>query len=166
MCRHAIKVLTEGRETKLVKQIPDQYVLKRWTKNARLENVVQDMHGHEIEENPRLKQDSRYRFLCYKLTQIAARASKSDKAYELAVMKADELIKMVEDVLCLEINGDKHEKNQFENVLNDCSNDVNVVNAKGFKKKEATHQGKRRVKGRFENEISNSKRKPAQVRQF
>lgn len=79
-------------------------------------------------------------------------------------MKVDDLAKMVEDVLLLEINCYKHEEDQLENVLNDCFNDVNIVNAKKLKKKEATHQGKCRAMGHFENEISNSKRKSALVR--
>lgn len=32
LCRHAIKVMAEGRETKLTKQITDQYVLKEINK--------------------------------------------------------------------------------------------------------------------------------------
>lgn len=51
-------------------------------------------------------------------------------------MEANQLAKMVEDVLRLEINDDKHEEDQLENVwkdCSDCSNDVNVANAKGFK---------------------------------
>ena len=55
LCRHCIKVMIEGKETTLIKKILEQYVLERWTKNARVDNVLEDMHGHQIVENPRLK---------------------------------------------------------------------------------------------------------------
>ncbi|XP_020251117.1 protein FAR1-RELATED SEQUENCE 5-like [Asparagus officinalis] len=163
LCRHCIKVMTEGRETTLIKKIPEQYILERWTKNARVDNVVQDMHGHEIVENPRLKQTSRYRSLCSKFVRLASRASESEKTYEAIDMEADKLVKMVEDMLRVEINGEKDVEDEAPNVLVDCSNNVTVVNAKGFKKREATHRGKRRVKGGFEAQLSKNKNKLAQV---
>ena len=161
LCRHAIKVMLEGRETTLIKKIPDQYILKRWTKNARVDNFVEDMHGQEIVEDPRLKQNSRYRILCSKLVQSASRASENEKAYEIAIKEADKLSKMLDDLLRLEINSDKDVGQQDQNVLADCSN---IVKAKGFKKREATHHGKRRAKGDFEAKISNNKKRSAKVK--
>ncbi|XP_020248768.1 uncharacterized protein LOC109826185 isoform X2 [Asparagus officinalis] len=161
--RHCIKVMTEGRETTLIKKIPEQYTLERWTKNARVDNIVQDMRGLEIVENPRLKQTSRYRSLCSKFVRLASRASESEKTYEALDMEADKLVKMVEDMLRVEINGEKDVEDEASNVLVDCTNNVAAVNAKGFKRREATHRGKRRVKGDFEAQLSKSKKKPAQV---
>ncbi|CAM8901653.1 unnamed protein product [Rhodiola kirilowii] len=138
LCRHCIKVMTEGRETTLIKKIPEQYVSERWTKNARVDNVVQDMHGQEIEENPKLKQTFRYGSLCSKFVRLASRASESEKTYEAVAMEADNLVKLVEDMLRVEINGDKEAEGEALNVLVDCSNDLTVLNVKGFKKREAT----------------------------
>ncbi|XP_004309336.1 PREDICTED: protein FAR1-RELATED SEQUENCE 1-like, partial [Fragaria vesca subsp. vesca] len=126
--------MTEGRETTLIKTIPEQYVLERWTKNARVDNVVQDMHGQEIVENPKLKQTSQYRSLCSKFVRLASRASESEKTYEAVDMEADNLVKLVENMLRVEINGDKEVEDEAPNVLVDCSNDVTAVNAKGFKR--------------------------------
>ncbi|KAL9669217.1 hypothetical protein QQ045_006760 [Rhodiola kirilowii] len=140
LCRHCIKVMTEGRETTLIKKITEQYVLERWTKNARVDNVVQDMLGQEIIENPTLKQTSRYRSLCSKFVRLASRASESEKTYEVVDMEADNLVKLVKDMLRVEINGDKEVEGEAPNVLVDCSNDLTVFNAKGFKKREATHR--------------------------
>ena len=52
ICSHIIKVL---KETLNIKEIPYRYILKRWTKHARAERV-QDMHGYEIQVDPKLQQ--------------------------------------------------------------------------------------------------------------
>ncbi|KAK2636055.1 hypothetical protein Ddye_030847 [Dipteronia dyeriana] len=56
LCSHIIKIL---RDALNIKEIPTQYILKRWTKQARVE-CVQDMYGSEIQE---LQQTCRYRSL-------------------------------------------------------------------------------------------------------
>jgi len=43
-----------------IKSLPTQYVLKRWTREAR-SGTIQDSHGRDIIENPRLDE-----ILCYK----------------------------------------------------------------------------------------------------
>ncbi|KAK2654571.1 hypothetical protein Ddye_014427 [Dipteronia dyeriana] len=80
LCSHVIKIL---RDAFNIKEIPTQYILKRWTKQARVE-CVQDIHGREIQEDPKLQQTCRYRSLCSIFTRISSRFSKSEKAYILA----------------------------------------------------------------------------------
>ncbi|KAK0577311.1 hypothetical protein LWI29_031140 [Acer saccharum] len=99
LCSYVIKVL---REAINVKDIPDQYVSKRWTKQARVE-CVQDMHGHEIQANPKLQQTYQYRSLCSIFTRISSKASESEKACNLAHEHASNLARLVEDILRLEI---------------------------------------------------------------
>ena len=43
-----------------IKSLPTQYVLKRWTREAR-SGTIQDSHGRDIIENPRLDEMLRYK---------------------------------------------------------------------------------------------------------
>ena len=56
ICSHIIKVL---KDTLNIKETPNQYILKRWTKHAMAE-CVQDMNGCEIQADPKLQQTCRY----------------------------------------------------------------------------------------------------------
>ncbi|KAI9162626.1 hypothetical protein LWI28_029049 [Acer negundo] len=137
LCSHVIKVL---REAMNVKDIPDQYILKRWTKQARAE-CVQDMHGHEIQANPKLQQTYQYRSLCSIFTRISSRASESEKAYNVAYEHASNLARLVEDILCLEIAGNVlkigHESQDVNLEVNSIQ-DSNLMKVKRLKKKESS----------------------------
>ena len=49
LCRHALK----GHDLMNIKLLSERYILKRWTQDAR-SGIVQDMHGKDIVENPKL----------------------------------------------------------------------------------------------------------------
>jgi hypothetical protein len=49
LCGHAFKVL----DLMNIKTLPPQYILKRWTREARYEDI-QDNHGRSIVENLKL----------------------------------------------------------------------------------------------------------------
>ena len=69
-CRHILKVL----DLKNFKLIPKKYILKRWTKVAKL-GCVENITGSTIEEDPKLAIKNRYRELsrnAIKLTTWAA----------------------------------------------------------------------------------------------
>ncbi|KAI9181587.1 hypothetical protein LWI28_016443 [Acer negundo] len=137
LCSHIIKIF---RDALNIKEIPTQYILKRWTKHARVE-CVQDMHGREIQEDPKLQQTCLYRSLCSIFTRISSRASESEKAYILANEHAINLTKLVEDILYLEMAGDNLEKDDgSQNVATevDCTQDSNVVKVNGLKNKETS----------------------------
>ncbi|XP_004295506.1 PREDICTED: protein FAR1-RELATED SEQUENCE 5-like [Fragaria vesca subsp. vesca] len=106
ICRHMIKVL---REVMQIKEVPEHYILKRWTKKSRAESV-QDMHGREIQADPKLQQASRYRSLCSTYIRISIRASEHEEAYKLAMTNAEKVAKEVEDLLRSEMN-DKVDEN-------------------------------------------------------
>jgi hypothetical protein len=158
LCRHTIKVL---REVMQIKEIPDNYILKRWTKKARAENV-QDMHGHEIQADPKLQQASWYRSLCFAYTRISSRASENEKSFKLAMTNAENLAKQIEDLLRSEMNADVDENDQrtqptpIEHPNNNA--DGNVVNAKGLKKRETSRGRKRRIKSKVEISMNKNKR--------
>ncbi|RHN75693.1 putative transcription factor FAR family [Medicago truncatula] len=56
LCSHALKVF----ELNDVKVIPDNYILKRWTREARF-GVVQDFRGKEVEGDPNLSRNRMFR---------------------------------------------------------------------------------------------------------
>ncbi|TXG69505.1 hypothetical protein EZV62_004440 [Acer yangbiense] len=153
---HAIKVL---RDIMNIKEIPDQYILKRWMKKARSE-CVQNMHGHKIQADPKLQQTSRYRSLCSIFTRISSRASESEKTYNLASEHASNLARLVEDILHLEINGNEHVKDQESedtNIVMECTQNDSLMKAKGLKKKE-TCRGRRRFKSSLEIALAKKKK--------
>ncbi|KAI9186774.1 hypothetical protein LWI28_020717 [Acer negundo] len=151
LCCHVIKVL---RESMNIKEIPIEYILKRWTKQARGDSV-QDINGREIQADPKLRQTFQYRSLCSIFTRISSRASENEKAYNLANVHVSNLAKQVEDLLRLEIDGNIHEKDiedQDVAVEVECTQDPNLVKAKESKKKE-TSRGRRRFKSDLEKGI-------------
>ncbi|XP_028112052.1 protein FAR1-RELATED SEQUENCE 5-like [Camellia sinensis] len=100
LCSHCLKIL---KETLKFKEIPSQYILKRWTKKARAENV-KDRCGHDIKVDARLRQTSRFRSLMAIFRVVACRASESEKTYNLPVEKADDLIANIESMLSAKFN--------------------------------------------------------------
>ena len=56
LCAHALKVLNLMN----IKSLPTQYVLKRWTREA-CSGTIQERHGRDIIENPRLDEMLRYK---------------------------------------------------------------------------------------------------------
>jgi hypothetical protein len=56
LCAHALKVL----DLMNIKSLPPQYVLKRWTREAR-DGHIQDNQGRNIIENPMMGLMLRYR---------------------------------------------------------------------------------------------------------
>lgn len=59
LCCHALKVF----DVTDVKLVPDQYILKRWTKQAR-DGHVYDVKGNEIQGDAKLATTQRYRDIC------------------------------------------------------------------------------------------------------
>lgn len=69
-----------------IKVVPDQYILKRWTKQAR-SGCVYDAKGNEVEGDVKLVATQRYREICPLLVRIATEASGSQEAYSLFYVK-------------------------------------------------------------------------------
>ncbi|CAL5444048.1 unnamed protein product [Camellia sinensis] len=150
LCSHCLKIL---RERLKFKEIPSQYILKRWTKKARSENV-KDRCGHDIQVDVRLYQTSRYRSLMAIFRSVACRAFESEETYNLTVEKADELIADIETMLCAKFNmpcsDTIQEESPPESFEVDGVADKNVVQANGLKRRECTSKGWRRRKGGLE----------------
>ena len=69
LCGHTIKIL----DLMNIKSLPAQYILKRWTREAR-SGTVQDNQGRNIIENPKLDDMLRYRYMTRKFLNLAHRA--------------------------------------------------------------------------------------------
>jgi hypothetical protein len=65
-----------------VKQLPDQYVLKRWTREA-CHGIVQDNVGRKVSEDPKLDATHCYKFLSHRFISLASHAAKYEETFEL-----------------------------------------------------------------------------------
>ncbi|GMP83698.1 hypothetical protein CsSME_00037519 [Camellia sinensis var. sinensis] len=157
VCQHCLKVL---REIINAKDLPAQYILKRWTKKARAE-TVKDRRGYDVKADVKLHQSDRYRSLMNMFRAIASRAAESEETYHLSLAKGEELSVMVEDKLSVHTFG-QVEITEFRNSsANTCpqSDEVDCpIQAKGLKKRQATTKGRRRIKGGMEKYIAKKKR--------
>ncbi|XP_075088489.1 protein FAR1-RELATED SEQUENCE 4-like [Nicotiana tabacum] len=88
LCCHAIRVLDV---MKGVSRISTEYILDRWTKNAKGVNI-KEVNEQEIEiKDPKLITMNRYRVLCPIFVRMVAKASETDDGYKVAVACANEL---------------------------------------------------------------------------
>ncbi|XP_028082883.1 protein FAR1-RELATED SEQUENCE 5-like [Camellia sinensis] len=101
VCRHCLKVF---REIINAKDLPAQYIRKRWTKKARAESV-KDRRGYDVKVDVKLHQSDRYRSLMNIFRAIANRAVESEETYHLSLAKGEELSVMVEDKLSVHTCG-------------------------------------------------------------
>nr|XP_048321706.1 protein FAR1-RELATED SEQUENCE 5-like [Ziziphus jujuba var. spinosa] len=90
LCSHALKVLS----SKDIKKIFIQYILKRWTKSAKLGNS-EFVFANTINEDPKVSLARRYKDLCRLQTQVATKAAETEETYKIA---RTALAKILEDV--------------------------------------------------------------------
>ncbi|KAF7818946.1 protein FAR1-RELATED SEQUENCE 5-like [Senna tora] len=80
-----------------IMHVPDQYILKRLTKDAR-SGVIMDFKGNEVVEDPKLARTMRYRQLCLKQIKLSSDAADFEQAFLLVDKAVDELIKQVAEL--------------------------------------------------------------------
>ncbi|XP_058216650.1 protein FAR1-RELATED SEQUENCE 9-like [Rhododendron vialii] len=90
LCSHALKVLSSNH----VMRIPEKYILKRWTKNAKSGSTTTCAWTSLIED-PKAMMGRRYKELCRLCTQLATRAAETEETYNIAL---DCLKKVAEEV--------------------------------------------------------------------
>lgn len=93
LCSHALKVLDHQN----IKVLLPYYILKRWTKDARILSYGES-HSH-VEDDNRKVLATRYKDLCRNIIKISARAAESDPAYEFAARQLDEVMQGIERIL-------------------------------------------------------------------
>ncbi|KAJ7975671.1 Protein FAR1-RELATED SEQUENCE 5 [Quillaja saponaria] len=98
LCSHALKVL----DYRNIKVVPSQYILKRWTKDARL-GCMRKVSEYAMQDNPKMIMASRYKDLCQRILKVSARASESEEAYQFAARQLDEVMEGIEEILTKKI---------------------------------------------------------------
>ena len=78
LCCHFLKVF----DFLDIKTIPDMYILKRWTKEAK-SGCILDNRRTNVEEDVNLTATQWYRRLCPKLVQLTSRAADNEEAFSL-----------------------------------------------------------------------------------
>jgi len=90
LCSHALKVL----DLMNIKSLPPQYVLKRWTREART-ITVQDNQGRNIIENPNMDAMLRLKYMSHKFLNLAHQAANSPECTMLVDSTLDILGKQI-----------------------------------------------------------------------
>ncbi|KAG6640890.1 hypothetical protein CIPAW_09G035500 [Carya illinoinensis] len=88
LCSHALKIL----DVMDIKVLPEKYILKRWTKEAKNESV-QDFNGHDIITDTNLEVTTRYKSLCPLYVKLISRAAECEEAYMLTLENYKEIIR-------------------------------------------------------------------------
>ena len=99
LCCHALKIL----DINNIKKIPEQYVLNRWTVDAKVVHIKSNSETHE---DPKTKLSKRRKELCRMYIHLATRAAESDETYFLAVNNAEKLAEDVEKSLKIKADSD------------------------------------------------------------
>ena len=123
MCSHILKVLDE---MKIKLMIHEQFILKRWTKNARA-RIVLDIHECEGQSDPKLEMRACYRNLCTTYVRLMGKAAESKEASNFLLSHANELDAKVEEYLKIE---------------NRVIKSTCTIQAKGLKRREVLHERK------------------------
>ncbi|EMS59554.1 hypothetical protein TRIUR3_01195 [Triticum urartu] len=130
-----------------IKHIPQQYILKRWTIDAKVLDITSNCNLHEDRKTILTK---RYKELCRMFIQIAARAAESEESYLMAANYMQRIAEEVEK--CLKHRSDPDIGNSVCSQVAD-SNNITTTSSeqnerptkpKGMKVKEKTARGSNR----------------------
>lgn len=94
LCAHALKVL----DLMNIKLLPNHYLLKRWTREAK-SGTIQDTKGRDIIEDPKLDAMLRYKFVSHKFHDFASEAASDPECILLVDNALDILAKQVREKL-------------------------------------------------------------------
>ena len=160
MCSHILKVLDE---IKIKLMIPEQFILKRWTKNARV-GVVLDSHECEVQSDPKLEMRARYRNLCTTYVRLMGKAAESKEASNFPISLASELDAKLEEYLNIE-----SQSKTLTPSSTACENQVVkstcTIQAKGLKRREVS-RGRKQLKGCLEKGTKKNRSKKIQTLTF
>ena len=92
LCCHILKVY----ELRNVKEIPPQYFLKRWSKDAKSGSIDD---GFNFDNDTESSVPERYAALCRLFYKIAAKAAANAETFALVTSQSDQLIEGVERTL-------------------------------------------------------------------
>ncbi|XP_020202364.2 protein FAR-RED IMPAIRED RESPONSE 1-like [Cajanus cajan] len=139
-----------------VKSVPEQYILKRWTKLARSVSLPNVSVRHVVED-AQLTSTQRRRDICPRLMRIVDEACRSQETYTLLSKVTDLLDKEMLEFQNKQVSNTQ--VNEFlSNVIEIARNNDGSTQVKGFKKKEG-RKGSKRLKGWVERQLSKRKKK-------
>ncbi|QHO30093.1 Protein FAR1-RELATED SEQUENCE [Arachis hypogaea] len=81
--------------THAAQQIPAQYIMKRWTREAR-EMIVHDSDGKVVQSDTRADATARYKNICFKAIKLAARSSDFEVTSNFVEQVIEETYKKIE----------------------------------------------------------------------
>ena len=99
LCSHCLKIL----DINNIKHIPEQYILKRWTIDAKVLEITSNRNLHE---DLKARISNFYKDLCRMFIHIAARAAESDETCDMAAKCAEQLARDVEQSLIIRVDPD------------------------------------------------------------
>ncbi|XP_015934769.3 protein FAR1-RELATED SEQUENCE 5-like [Arachis duranensis] len=150
LCCHCLKVLNVWD----VKQIPAQYIMKRWTREAR-EMIVHDSDGKVVQSDTRADATARYKNICFKAIKLAARSSDFEVTSNFVEQVIEETYKKVDSFCRHNQNDNVSNILNAKEIVNSCSDgdalERLLENVKGLKKKEG-RQGRKRLKSWVEKQ--------------
>ncbi|XP_028060627.1 protein FAR1-RELATED SEQUENCE 5-like [Camellia sinensis] len=160
LCSHCLKVM---REILKLKEIPSQYIMKRWTKQAR-EEAVMDKLGNEIQIDVKFKQASRYKTLMTAFRSIACRAAETEESYDFCCSQVAALGADVKSKISAHFCPEKEVSINDQPQTCEQEDNNHVVKIPiGLKKKHPTSKGKRRIKGPCELALQASFKKKSRA---
>ncbi|KAG5535390.1 hypothetical protein RHGRI_023225 [Rhododendron griersonianum] len=156
LCSHALKVLCHNN----VMRIPEKYILKRWTKNAK-SGSTGTCAWTSLIEDPKAMMGRRYKELCHLCTQLATRAAETEEAYNIAL----DCLKKIAEEVDASLTGESFDGTSNANNSASLENKATLgegieKRVKGLKVKErATGRSSKRPRNALERAIK-SKRTP------
>ncbi|XP_055960382.1 protein FAR1-RELATED SEQUENCE 5-like [Mercurialis annua] len=154
LCCHALKVL----DVMDIKLIPDHYIVKRWTRKAKSENV-ENVSGKIVHEDVKLVVTQRYRYLCSKLVKLASAASEFEDTYKLIDEAIDELNKQITAMGSKFSNCSEDNQKTCSSLSEKRVEVENLIkNVKGLKKRTG-RKGRKRLKSSVETQHNKKTKK-------
>ena len=141
LCCHALRVLNHQN----IIAIPQKYIFKRWTKQAR-SGCVLDSKGQIIKEDPKIVVANRFKDLCRTAVGISSKAAEDGDASAVLARKLMEAGIEVDKILSKRSSTSTTDLGEVNSQTNEIVTDdiTTVSKAMGIKKKD----GKSRIKGR------------------
>ena len=155
LCSHALKVL----DVMNIKLIPETYILKRWTRNARL-GSDQDWKGRHVELDIKAHFMNRYNELCSRMVKLTNKASETHETYTFLSKVYEESSKIIDDMLAKKyVDGESGGMVHVSiSVANDEIDNVDTVGmAKGIANRECSRKQKKRYKSWVEKKAKKTK---------
>ena len=142
LCAHGLNVL----DLMNIKKLSPHYILKRWTREARNENI-QDRQGRNVVANPKLEAQLRYKFMSHKFHNLAQKVAHSPECCVVLENALDCLCTQLEEKLnVLSAGGTNELREDKENVNPNAQERDDLLSAAQLKKKEVQSKKSRRTK--------------------